>query len=436
MAVASPSRTTRTVRRQYENFPYPHRDPADELKRLKVTALEELGILNQYCYRGKQSFRKGFRALLAGDGTGDTSVYLGQQLKETDATIVYLDLSDASMKIARERTRCRGFEDKITWMKGSLLDLPDMGLEPFDYINCSGVLHHLADPSAGLAALESVLKDDGAMGLMLYGQYGRTGVYQIQEMMRQMTPDVSDPHTRNQMTRTVIGSLPDTNWFQRGRNLFQPDAKMSESEVYDLFLHSQDRAYTVPQLYDFVEEQGLHLAEFCYTNRACYDPGFLFRDPDLRDKIAELPLRNQRAIAELYYGTLKKHVFWVSRNADSMIDASDPDNVPFFGRLATSYKIRDSILNAESEEWTLNVDVETTIKVTVTFQRIPVALRFVELIDDQRTMGELVERIRGECAPDSPVEDVWTICRNLVDLLMKFDLILLRHKSVPAFPTY
>ena len=38
-------------------------------------------------------------------------------------------------------------------MTGSLLDLPTLGLGSSDYIDCCGVLHHLADPPAGLAAL-------------------------------------------------------------------------------------------------------------------------------------------------------------------------------------------------------------------------------------------------------------------------------------------
>lgn len=434
MAVASPSKTTRTVRRQYESFPYPMRNPADERKRLHETLLEELGVLNHYCYRGRQGFRKGFRALLVGSGTGDSTIYLGHQLKATDATIVYLDLSEASMKIARERARCRGFEDKITWLNGSLLDLPQMGLESFDYINCSGVLHHLADPSAGLAALDSVLKEDGAMGLMVYGQYGRTGLYQIQEMMRQMTQDESDPHTRTQMTRTVLGSLPNTNWFERGHDVFQ-QAEMNDTELYDMFLHSQDRAYTVPQLYEFLDQQGLHLVEFTCKTRTCYDPGYLFNDPILRNKIAELPLRRQRAIAELYYGTINMHEFWVSRHADSMIDVSDPENVPFFGRRGTLHKVRDSILNAKTEDWILNVSIKANFTVTVTFKRVPAALRFVELIDDRRTMGELVEIIRAEHASASSTEDVFKFVVHLVKLLMKFDFLLLRDKSIPAIPT-
>ena len=32
--------------------------------------------------------------------------------------------------------------------------------------------------------------------------------------------------------------------------------------LYDLFLHKQDRAYTIPQLYEFVENAGLNITCF------------------------------------------------------------------------------------------------------------------------------------------------------------------------------
>jgi 2-polyprenyl-3-methyl-5-hydroxy-6-metoxy-1,4-benzoquinol methylase len=43
------------------------------------------------------------------------------------------------------------------------------------------VLHHLADPDAGLRALRSVLKPEGAIDLMVYARYGRTGISMLQD---------------------------------------------------------------------------------------------------------------------------------------------------------------------------------------------------------------------------------------------------------------
>ena len=59
----------------------------------------------------------------------------------------------------------------------------------FDYINCSGVLHHLVEPEAGARALASVLAPHGALGVMVYGELGRIGVYHAQDMLRLVCGD-------------------------------------------------------------------------------------------------------------------------------------------------------------------------------------------------------------------------------------------------------
>jgi ubiquinone/menaquinone biosynthesis C-methylase UbiE len=84
--------------------------------------------------------------LVAGGGTGDSTIHLAEQLRESDSVIIHLDLSESSIEIARQRAAVRNMNN-ITWMQGSLLDLRDADLESFDYINCSEVLHHLHNPA-------------------------------------------------------------------------------------------------------------------------------------------------------------------------------------------------------------------------------------------------------------------------------------------------
>jgi ubiquinone/menaquinone biosynthesis C-methylase UbiE len=144
------------VKAQYEALPYPPCDPEDDQRRLMRTWLDSLAMINHYCFKGRETFTNGFRVLVAGAGTGDSTIYLAEQLRHTDARIVHLDLSGASLAIAKRRAQIRGLAN-IEWLQQSLLDLPALGLDKFDYINCSGVLHHLAVPDAGLRALRSVL---------------------------------------------------------------------------------------------------------------------------------------------------------------------------------------------------------------------------------------------------------------------------------------
>lgn len=265
----------RTVQEQYETFPYPPRDPEDERTRMIRTNLSPLPVINHHCFGGKNDFRNGFRVLDAGGGTGDTTIYLAEQLRDTDAQLVYVDMSRDSMDIARARADLRGLKN-IEFIQGSLLDLPEMGFDPFDLIVSTGVLHHLVEPTEGLAALRAVLKDDGAMLMMLYARYGRTGVYHIQELMRMINGDEQDPVRKIANTRAVLSALPETNWFKRSQDMIFDWQHAGDSGIYDLFLHSTDRAYSIPELHEFIESVGMHVITFGTRERAVLSPGLAY----------------------------------------------------------------------------------------------------------------------------------------------------------------
>ena len=178
-------RYLRGVREQYELYPYPKRNPEEELNSLFVSWSDQIGNISHYCYKGLRDLRDGGRFLIAGGGTGDAAIHIAEQLRGTSGEVVYIDLSSASMDIARKRAEARGLNN-ISWHHGSLLGLPDMDVGKFDVINCIGVLHHLSDPLEGLRALSSVLKEEGCICMMVYAQYGRTAIYQMQELMRQV----------------------------------------------------------------------------------------------------------------------------------------------------------------------------------------------------------------------------------------------------------
>jgi len=319
------------VRAHYEALPYPPRDPADEGQRLLTTWLDSLAMINHYCFAGEQGFRNGFRALVAGAGTGDTTIYLAEQLRASNAEIVHLDLSAASTAIARRRAAIRQL-DNIVWRQESLLDLPRLGLGKFDYINCSGVLHHLADPDAGLRALLTALAPDGALGMMVYATYGRTGVYQMQELLRRINAGSESMERRLDNARQVLATLPPTNWFARAESLIA-DHRRGDAGIYDLLLHAQDRSYTVEQLYAWLHD-GHHLhIEFSDVGRgrSPYLPELVLapQRPPFLTAVAQLPLRQQYAIAELLGGTLITHSFFLTRRP-RVAPYGNASCIPFF----------------------------------------------------------------------------------------------------------
>ena len=112
-----------TVRAQYEAFPYPPRDPADEARRLITGSPSHIVEIDHHLFAGRRDFSRPFRALFAGGGTGDGTVMLAQQLADrgAPAEIVHLDLSAASQAVAAARAAARGL-DRVRLVRGSLLD--------------------------------------------------------------------------------------------------------------------------------------------------------------------------------------------------------------------------------------------------------------------------------------------------------------------------
>jgi len=154
------------VKAQYEAFPYPERNPADEKKRLITGSPSHPLELDHHLFGGLRDWSKTTRILVAGGGTGDALIQLAQVLTSASKPyeITYIDLSTASRKIAQARAKMRGLKG-IEFITGSLLDAAQYG--PFDYIDCCGVLHHLPEPQQGFDALAQALAPGGGIGLMV-----------------------------------------------------------------------------------------------------------------------------------------------------------------------------------------------------------------------------------------------------------------------------
>ena len=172
----------------------------------------------------------------------------------------------------------------------------------FDKIVCTGVLHHLPDPEAGLRALREVLKPDGAMHLMVYAAYGRAGVYMLQEYCRRLGIGHTDKEIQD--LAVTLTALPRAHPLARllGES---PDFQRKDG-LADALLNPQDRAYTVPQLFDFVEGCGLTFGR--WVRQAPYLPqcGGLAGTPHAA-RLAKLPPQEQYAAVELFRGNMLRH---------------------------------------------------------------------------------------------------------------------------------
>jgi SAM-dependent methyltransferase len=372
---------TDPVHRQYEALPYPPRDPRDETKRLITGSPSRPMELNHYVFGGGRDFSKPFRALVAGGGTGDAAIMLAQQLadEKANAEIVYLDWSQAARKVVEARAATRKLTN-LRFVTGSLIEFETLGLGTFDYIDCCGVLHHLPDPQAGLRALAGALADDGGMGLMLYGQLGRTGVYPIQDMLRALLGEADDVPARVTAAKKLLNQLPPTNWLKRNPYVADHFTE-GDSGIFDLLLHARDCAYDVREVAALVEGAGLRMASFIPPAR--YEPASYLTDATLLKRLDSASPLERAAFAENLAGNLKVHVFYVVKTGNAVRPPlpDHPDLIPVYTELnpvELAQRLKPSgTLNASIDGWQAKLPLP------------PLAPALAAAIDGQRSLTDI-----------------------------------------------
>ena len=139
-------------------------------------------------------------------------MYFGEQLNNTNGEIIYVDFSTTSMQIAQRRAIARNLRN-IVWVKNWIEGSRYLGLGSFENVQCSGVLHHLKNPTVGLNVLKDLSLLNGGMGLMVYAQYGRTAVYMLQYLLRLTNENTSSMQKQLLQANVTLNSLPSHHWF-------------------------------------------------------------------------------------------------------------------------------------------------------------------------------------------------------------------------------
>ena len=173
----------------------------------------------------------------------------------------------------------------------------------FEHVVCTGVLHHLPDPDAGLRALHDVLEQTGALNVMVHAPYGRAGVYMLQDYCRRLGIDGTATELRD-VAASLKALPPDHPIAPLLRN--SPDFA-DRAGLADALLHPQDRSYSVPELLDFLDRAGLALGR--WVRQAPYLPwcGAPASTPH-QSRLIALTADAQYAAIELFRGTMVRHV--------------------------------------------------------------------------------------------------------------------------------
>tara|TARA_E500000318_G_scaffold11106_3_gene9764 strand:+ start:1263 stop:3107 length:1845 start_codon:yes stop_codon:yes gene_type:complete len=166
--------TSERVRDQYETHPYPRWRSVDGQIRRKPLDAHLRERFPAVRFDGIDIARP--RLLVAGCGTGRHAIQTAARYEGVEVTAI--DLSRRSIGYAARMAAELG-RTNIRFAQADILGLGALD-ERFDVIECSGVLHHMADPMAGWKVLRGLLKPGGLMRVALYSDIARARFAKLQ----------------------------------------------------------------------------------------------------------------------------------------------------------------------------------------------------------------------------------------------------------------
>ncbi|HSD53513.1 MAG TPA: tetratricopeptide repeat protein [Burkholderiales bacterium] len=249
--------TSRAVRQQYEENPYPrwHRVPASLALPFPLHR-----ALHEHFPRADLSrvrIPESPDILIAGCGSGYQAAITA--LRNPGSRILAVDLSRTSLAYALRRCRELG----IGHVRFAQADILKLGALPerFDLIECAGVLHHLREPLAGWRVLVSLLKPGGVMKVALYSERARQGVVAARELIARhgLGTDLEGVRAARQLVLAEPEGSP-ARAVAVGKDFY------AASGARDLVMHVQEHRFTTAQLGEMLRALGLELLGFEFSD--------------------------------------------------------------------------------------------------------------------------------------------------------------------------
>lgn len=220
---------TDRVRAFYEERPFPDYRPDDDLG-----SLVRRGRANALTRALDDEIPVHSRVVEAGCGTGQLSLFLAV----SGRPVIGIDLSLASLRLA-EAFRRRAGIPSARLVRGNVFRLP-IATDSADVVVSNGVLHHTADPAAGLRELVRVARPGGYVIVGLYNRYARF-----------LLPFLAARHARGTSAR-------DRAWYN------------------DQHLHPHERRHTAGEVLGWLDAEGLEFISASPPLSLGATPGPLF----------------------------------------------------------------------------------------------------------------------------------------------------------------
>ncbi len=188
------------VSRQYQKYRYP--EPIQDLEVWLQNNWQWFDPSHAHrVFWPDREYKPDLDILIAGCGTNQAAVFA---YTNPDAKVVAVDVSQPSLdheQYLKDKHGLWNLELRLLPIE----ELPTLGRD-FDLVVSTGVLHHMAEPLAGMKALAQCLRPDGVVAVMLYAKYGRLGVELLETVFRDLGLQQDDASVR--VVKETISLLP------------------------------------------------------------------------------------------------------------------------------------------------------------------------------------------------------------------------------------
>ncbi len=389
------------VSRQYERYRYP--PPIQDLEVWLANSWE--GFDPSHAHRvlwPDQEYKPNLDILIAGCGTNQAAVFA---FMNPDAKVVAVDISEPSLDHQQYLKDKHGLFN-LELHRLPIEELPSLGLD-FDLIVSTGVLHHLADPQAGMNAVAGCLRADGAVGVMLYAKNGRIGIELLQSVFRDL--GLGQNEASIALVRQTLSLLPAEHPVQSYLKIARD--LQSDAMLVDTLLHGRERSYTVDDCIDLVTSAGLVFQG--WFNKAPYYPHSLSARPsEIHLAINALPEPTLWSAMERLHTVNACHFFMACRperpKESYAIDFSTQDCLDYVPLM----RMRCGLADTEIFRPDWRVRLNST------------QLPFVQHVDGHRTIREIAASVaQSGGSQRGTLADVETFARKLFQALWRLDFL-------------
>ena len=186
-----------------------------------------------------------------------------------------IDLSRTSLAYAQRKTSELGLSN-LVYLQADILDVHQMQ-KTFDFIECSGVLHHMDDPMTGWGILTDILKPGGLMKIGLYSEVARRPIVKVREEIASLQIGSSEAEIRKYRQSLIESNNQGYQVISKAGDFF------NLSMLRDMIFHVQEHRFSLPEIKISLDKLGLKFCGFELKNLVSSFKEFHGKGADIYD---------------------------------------------------------------------------------------------------------------------------------------------------------